>query len=249
MPPSMVSSAPVMSVASSDASKTASAATSSGSPKRCHRYPLDLDFQPGRLKRYPKTTRMETAQARRQLIVGTAAACFIEQGFHQTSIRDIAKRAGVSLGNLYNHFENKAALIAEIAMLEERDLDTLEEQVSRISDPSKAFDKLVTLYIAYCCRSEKTMLAAEIGWEGLRNPEVGAGFVQNRSKLNAVIAALITELPGRQGARSTVSPAACADFVVDLIEGLTLRSAFENRQPNRTEIGALKAIIQKIVLN
>lgn len=197
----------------------------------------------------PKTTRVETAQARRQLIVETAAACFIEQGFHQTSIRDIAKRAGVSLGNLYNHFPGKAELIAEIAVLEAQDLEALAEQVSRISDPSKAFDKFVALYTEYCCVPENIMLAAEISSEGLRNPDVGAGFVQNRSKLNTVIAALITELPERQDARPTVSPAACADIVVDLIEGLALRSAFENRQPNRTETGALRAVIQKIVLS
>ena len=197
----------------------------------------------------PKTTRMETAQARRQLIVETAAACFIEQGFHQTSIRDIAKRAGVSLGNLYNHFQGKAELIAEIAVLEAQDLEALAEQVSGVSDPSKAFDRFVVSYIEYCCRAENIMLAAEISSEGLRNPEVGTGFVQNRSKLNAVIATLISELSGRQDAMPIVSPAACADFVMDLIEGLALRSAFENRRPSRKETAALKAVIQKIVLS
>lgn len=197
----------------------------------------------------PKTTRAETAQARRQLIVETAAACFIEQGFHQTSIRDIAKRAGVSLGNLYNHFRGKAELIAEIAELEAQDLEELAAQVSGVSDPSKAFDKFVMSYIEYCCRPENIMLAAEISSEGLRNPDVGVGFVKNRSKLNATIAALISELPGRPGAKPTVSPAACADFVMDLIEGLAMRRAFENRQPNRAETSALKAAIQKIVLN
>jgi len=197
----------------------------------------------------PKTTRIETAQARRQLIVETAAACFIEQGFHQTSIRDIAKRAGVSLGNLYNHFENKAALIAEIAMLEEQDLDLIADQVSRISDPSKAFDKLVTLYIEYCSRPENIMLAAEINSEGLRNPVVGAGFMRNRAKLNSVIAKLISELPEQHGTRAVITPATRADFVMDLIEGLAMRSAFENRQPSRKETAALKAVIQEIVLN
>ncbi len=196
-----------------------------------------------------KTTRTETAQARRQLIVETAAACFIEKGFHQTSIRDIAKRAGVSLGNLYNHFRSKAELIAEIAELEAQDIHAIEGQVSRITDPSKAFDKFVALYIGYCCVPENILLSAEISSEGLRNPQVGVGFMQNRSKLNAMIAALITELPGRPDEGAAVSPAACADFVMDLIEGLAMRSAFENRQPGRKEIAGLRAGIQKIVLN
>jgi hypothetical protein len=96
---------------------------------------------------------------------------------------------------------------------------------------------------------ENIMLSAEISSEALRNPDVDCRFVQNRSKLNAVIAALITQLPGWQDARPAVNPPACADFVMDLIERLTLRSAFENRRPNRNETGALKAVIQKIVLS
>lgn len=197
----------------------------------------------------PKTTRTETAQARRQLIVETAAACFVEQGFHQTSIRDIAKRAGVSLGNLYNHFPGKAALIAEIAELEEQDLDAIEEQVSRISDPSKAFDKFVALYTEYCCIPENVVLSAEVVSEGLRNQQVGSGFLQNQAKLNSVIAKLIIEMAGQQGVKPAVEPTVSAEFVVDLVQGLAMRSAFENRKPNWAETVALKASIRKIVLN
>ncbi|HDO1150981.1 TPA: helix-turn-helix transcriptional regulator, partial [Aeromonas salmonicida] len=42
-------------------------------------------------------------EQRRELIIQAALGCFIERGFHQTGMRDIAAAAGVSLGNLYNH--------------------------------------------------------------------------------------------------------------------------------------------------
>jgi AcrR family transcriptional regulator len=39
---------------------------------------------------------------------------FIKQGFHATSMRDISKRADVSLGNLYNYYETKEAIFESI---------------------------------------------------------------------------------------------------------------------------------------
>lgn len=60
--------------------------------------------------------------ARRARIVEAALACFVEKGFHQTGMREIAATAGVSLGNLYNHFPGKEALIALIASLEAEEL-------------------------------------------------------------------------------------------------------------------------------
>ncbi|MDC5518787.1 TetR/AcrR family transcriptional regulator, partial [Acinetobacter baumannii] len=55
----------------------------------------------------------EDISERRALIVQAALQCFVERGFHCTSMRDIAQAASVSLGNLYNHFDGKEALIAE----------------------------------------------------------------------------------------------------------------------------------------
>lgn len=54
----------------------------------------------------------------REKIVEAALHSFTHRGFHQTSMRDIAQAAGVSVGNLYNHFTGKEALIGEIALLE-----------------------------------------------------------------------------------------------------------------------------------
>lgn len=39
---------------------------------------------------------------------------FIKQGFHATSMRDISKRANVSLGNLYNYYQTKEAIFESI---------------------------------------------------------------------------------------------------------------------------------------
>ena len=191
-----------------------------------------------------KTSRDKTVEARRKLIVETAALCFIEQGFHQTSIRDIANRAGISLGNLYNHFESKSALIAEIATLEAEDFEDIEKQILKISDPAKALDKFISLYTKYCARHENIMLSAEIVSEGLRNPDVGKGFLQNRERLTSLLQQLVS---AHNGTKDTKLSRFTINFIIDLIEGLATRNAFEQKKPSKLELAALKDSISQIM--
>src|SRR5688572_31850165 len=44
-------------------------------------------------------------------ILRTAAAIFAEKGYHQASIRDIARATGVSLSGLYYYFNSKEELL------------------------------------------------------------------------------------------------------------------------------------------
>ena len=67
------------------------------------------------LAREPSKREIASAQ-RRQHILEAAIACFIDNGFHQTGMRDIAARADVSIGNLYNHFPGKHDFLIGVAL-------------------------------------------------------------------------------------------------------------------------------------
>jgi AcrR family transcriptional regulator len=54
-------------------------------------------------------------EARRAEIVAAARRCFSHDGFHQTSMPDIAKEAGVSVGAPYRYFASKEEIILELA--------------------------------------------------------------------------------------------------------------------------------------
>jgi AcrR family transcriptional regulator len=43
-----------------------------------------------------------------------ALECFVERGYHGTTIRQIANRAGVSVPGLYHHFPSKLALLEQL---------------------------------------------------------------------------------------------------------------------------------------
>lgn len=50
----------------------------------------------------------------KERIFRAAQKLFVEQGYHNTSIPDIVKEAGVSTGAIYHHFANKEELAREI---------------------------------------------------------------------------------------------------------------------------------------
>jgi AcrR family transcriptional regulator len=51
---------------------------------------------------------------RKKLIVDTAKRLFSEKGYSATGLREIADKAGVSIGNIYNYFRNKEEIFNSI---------------------------------------------------------------------------------------------------------------------------------------
>jgi AcrR family transcriptional regulator len=56
----------------------------------------------------------EVIAEKKSVIESAAKELFIKQGFHATSMRDIAKTADVSIGNLYNYYETKEQIFESI---------------------------------------------------------------------------------------------------------------------------------------
>lgn len=59
---------------------------------------------------------MEKSKASRDLVLDTAFRLFKSQGFAKTTMRGIAKEAGISVGNAYYYFESKDQLVQELYM-------------------------------------------------------------------------------------------------------------------------------------
>lgn len=64
----------------------------------------------------PPEAPLSRGQSTRQAILNAAFELFISQGFHGTSMRQIAKRSQTSLSGIYNHFENKEQIFETVLM-------------------------------------------------------------------------------------------------------------------------------------
>jgi AcrR family transcriptional regulator len=59
-------------------------------------------------------SKIDKKAQKKELIIKTALKLFSKNGFHNTTIPDIAKSLNMSVGNLYNYFKSKDILAKEI---------------------------------------------------------------------------------------------------------------------------------------
>ncbi|HSR22342.1 MAG TPA: TetR/AcrR family transcriptional regulator [Candidatus Eisenbacteria bacterium] len=81
-----------------------------------------------------------TASAREQ-IVRAAAESLLENGYAGTSVRAIASRAGVAIGNLQYYFPTKSELLVEAwRYLTARSVEELRDACNQLNDPLEALE-------------------------------------------------------------------------------------------------------------
>ena len=61
-----------------------------------------------------KKTQSSKSTDTKDRLVHAAYELFLKHGYHATSMRDIARQAGLSVAAAYNHFENKEELFTAV---------------------------------------------------------------------------------------------------------------------------------------
>jgi AcrR family transcriptional regulator len=137
-----------------------------------------------------------TAGERRAAIESAALEVFAERGYHTCSIDDIARAAGISKALIYEHFDSKQELHA----------DLLESQASelfrRVSDAAEAVEaesgasRLEAGLEAFFGFVEERRDAWRILFRETADPESAAALDRVHAQITALVAALIAQDPG-----------------------------------------------------
>ncbi|MBH1712164.1 TetR/AcrR family transcriptional regulator [Stenotrophomonas maltophilia] len=168
-------------------------------------------------------SRADRNEQRIAQILQAALQCFLEKGFHQTSMRDIAQEAGVSLGNLYNHFPGKEAIILAGAVAESEELAPLLQRLAASEGERAQVLAFLRDFHALCRQPEWATLAVEVLAESARNPAVAEAFAANRRQLQAALAEALQQVAQRERRRPVLAPALQAQVLLDAIESDALR--------------------------
>src|ERR1700736_5143337 len=81
-------------------------------------------------------TATEGVEGAREQIVRAAAESLLESGYAGTSVRAIASRAGVAIGNLQYYFPSKSELLVEAwRYLTARSVEALRTSLNQLTDP------------------------------------------------------------------------------------------------------------------
>jgi AcrR family transcriptional regulator len=91
-----------------------------------------------------------TKEQKLERLLAAAAGLMAQQGYSQTSIRDVARESGFSLAGMYYYFESKEDLLYQIQhgtfsrLLAEQEL-----QASAIADPQLRLRSLIGTHLAF----------------------------------------------------------------------------------------------------
>ncbi|MFE9652813.1 TetR/AcrR family transcriptional regulator [Micromonospora sp. NPDC006431] len=122
----------------------------------------------------------EHLAARRQQILDAARRCFLRDGFHNTSMQDVIREAGLSVGAVYRYFPSKYDLVTAIAQSVIGGADQVFAELARHEPPlplTEALARALTYVDSQTGPDGVLRLAVQVWSEAQRDPAL-ADFVR-----------------------------------------------------------------------
>lgn len=128
---------------------------------------------------------MEISAARRE-ILEAAAQCFMEQGFHATSIDVVARRMGATKGRVYHHYPSKVDLFFDVHRLG-MDLLTQAVEPARAA-PGDPLQVLAAMMKAHALALFEHHAFESVVVQGVQLHRFGALTPRQRNELDDLVA-------------------------------------------------------------
>lgn len=102
-----------------------------------------------------------TVKKPKERILKIAIRVFSEKGYSKTTIREVAKEAGISVGGVYLYFKNKEELYQTLLkyILDEL-VDKLKNAIKNIEDPVEAINTIMAINLNYA-KKHKSFIIIE----------------------------------------------------------------------------------------
>lgn len=149
---------------------------------------------------------------------------FAEKGFDGASMQDLARGAGMSVGNFYRYFPSKAAMVEALIRLDMHDIEAQFARVANAPDPLAtlrlALAERVRAYAELCADAP---LRAEITAAALRKPELASVVGKVEREITSYLVRAFATATGLDFDTAWARFAAHARLIVLLVKACTTR--------------------------
>jgi AcrR family transcriptional regulator len=164
------------------------------------------------------------AEERSLEILASIRQAFAEKGFDGASMQDLARAAGMSVGNFYRYFPSKAAIVRAMCDL---DLSEIQGEFADIQKSDAPMTAIRTSILAHF--SEESMqdgqLWAEITASAIRKPEIGAAALQMEATIVSLLSAIFAQATRRGVDDARSRYAGQCQMLVMLVKAMAIRTA------------------------
>ncbi len=157
-------------------------------------------------------------------------------------MRDIAARAEVSIGNLYNHFPGKHDFLIGLANMEGEMIAPFIEHLAVDAPANETFSAFLQDYWAIVSDKDVAILTAEITAEAMRMPDIAELFLEVRRSLALALSSLLDEGITQGIWRPSGDTLHTAHFMLDTIECAAERQAIDKTDA-QTQLAHLEVFI------
>ncbi|WP_341876629.1 TetR/AcrR family transcriptional regulator [Defluviitalea saccharophila] len=153
---------------------------------------------------------------KKQAIIVSALELFREKGYINTSIKEVASRAGVSQVSIYNYFGSKENLVQECAAML---LQNTQEKVMSLLSEKNGFKEKLLKAVSLCSQRPYDLLEEYFSKDALEDKVFIELFQESVSKIRLDILASFIELGKKEGVvDSTISTETILDFLSIALE-------------------------------
>lgn len=157
-------------------------------------------------------------------ILGSIRQAFAEKGFDGASMQDLAKAAGMSVGNFYRYFPSKAAIVQAMCGYDLADVQSQFAKIHLSDDPMAVLREQILVHLGDK-GMEDGQLWAEITTASIRKPEIGAVSMQMEESIAAMLSSIFARVTRRSEAEARQRYEGQCQLLVMLVKAMAMRTA------------------------
>jgi TetR/AcrR family transcriptional regulator, repressor for uid operon len=151
----------------------------------------------------------------------------MKRGFHATGMAEICLEAGMSPGNVYRYFENKAAIIQAIADETRTRIVPVFEELRNHKDPVEGIVQIILHSVKEFCRGSDGRLWLEILAEASRNSEMRKLCIAFDNQVRACLKELLERVAKANRLLLDLDIEATSVWLIALLDGAIARVSMD----------------------
>lgn len=148
---------------------------------------------------------------------------FADKGFDGASMQDLARAAGMSVGNFYRYFPSKAAIVEAMVGFDLTEIERDFGEILGSADPMAALRAKLIQRMTKDCDGD-SQLWAEITAASMRKPEICAVSQQMEATVVAHLATIFARVTGRSHAEAAKRYAGPCRLLVMLVKAMAMET-------------------------
>jgi AcrR family transcriptional regulator len=169
----------------------------------------------------------EHAEFRRNQIIAAAWDCFTENGYRETTVRDIARRMDTSTGVIYRYFKGKDEILEAVNRCGQEGTAQFLDQASRKETSREAVGELLRIYgeeMAEADRVQNARAAITLWSEALKRENYRRIWESQHEPVFDRLSRLIDKGIAAGEFKVNVDAEAFAGFILALLTGLQVQA-------------------------